>query len=272
MEELGAGNGLGANPHLLFPVAHGIGVGSAPLVAGAHKVVGKIGMLLQEGNLLFRVVIGPCVGNFFNIHQIQRQVGFHLLIVAVIVGEFAVLVHQVVGDHEEFQLFVLGVEHQIIPLALPGQGGAGGIDEGEHPHAPSLHSVNELHHFLGVAGDGGVDDHRAVSQPLVAGCQVLRSILHIYRQRRLAPHIDLNLHRGSVGAADTDEIDVVKAFLPDLIHDLLNLGTQSQRTVDTVDIALLVEVSQAGTLGLGPSFRFVIHTIFDPFLSKDATC
>ena len=229
-------------------------------------------MLLQEGNLLFRVVVGPCVGNFFNIHQIQRQVGFHLLIVAVIVGEFAVLVHQVVGDHEEFQLLVLGVEHQIIPLALPGQGGAGGIDEGEHTHAPSLHSVNELHHFLGVAGDGGVDDHRAVSQPLVAGCQVLRSILHIYRQRRLAPHIDLNLHRGSVGAADTDEIDVVKAFLPDLIHDLLNPGTQSQRTVDTVDIALLVEVSQAGTLGLGPSFRFVIHTIFDPFLSKDATC
>ena len=198
--------------------------------------------------------------------------GFHLPIVAVVVGEFAVLVHQVVGDHEEFQLLVLGVEHQIIPLALPGQGGAGGIDEGEHPHAPSLHSVNELHHFLGVAGDGGVNDHRAVSQPLVAGCQVLRSILHIYRQRRLAPHIDLNLHRGSVGAADTDEIDVVKAFLPDLIHDLLNPGTQSQRTIDTVDIALLVEVSQAGTLGLGPSFRFVIHTIFDPFLSKDATC
>ena len=103
---------------------------------------------------------------------------------------------------------------------------------------------------------------------LVAGCQVFRGIFHIDRQRRLTPHIDLNLHRGSVGAADADEIDVVKAFLPDLIHNLLNLGTQSQGAIDAVDVALLVEVAQAGTLSLSPSFRFVIHTILDPFLTN----
>ena len=222
--------------------------------------------------VLFSVSSTKCICSLLYIYKTLSQMCIHFCIIFIVIFKLACILHETVCNHEEFQLFVLGVEHQIIPLALPGQGGAGGIDEGEHPHTPSLHSVNELHHFLGVAGDGGVNDHRAVSQPLVAGCQVLRSILHIYRQRRLAPHIDLNLHRGSVGAADTDEIDVVKAFLPDLIHDLLNPGTQSQRTVDTVDIALFVEVSQAGTLDLGPSFRFVIHTIFDPFLSKDATC
>ena len=51
VEELGAGDGLGTDPHLLFPVAHGIGVGSAPLVAGTHEVMGQIGVILQESNL-----------------------------------------------------------------------------------------------------------------------------------------------------------------------------------------------------------------------------
>ena len=259
MEELRAGNGFGTNPHLFFPVAHGIGVGSAPLVASANEVMGQIGMILQESNLVLGIVICPGIGCLLDLHQALCQVCFHFLVVALVLGEFAVLVHQVVGNHVELQLLILGVQNQMIPLALLGQGGAGGIDEGDDADAVCLDLVDQLNHFLGIAGNSGVNHNRLAGQALVAGGQIFCCVFDVHGQAGLAAHVNFNLHGGGIGAADADEIDVVKAFFPDLIDDLLDLGTQCQCTVDGVDIALLIEVAQACTLGLCPGFSFVNH-------------
>ena len=42
VEELLTTNGLGADPHLLLPVAHGVGVRRAVLVPGTDEVVGQV--------------------------------------------------------------------------------------------------------------------------------------------------------------------------------------------------------------------------------------
>ena len=185
--------------------------------------------------------------------------GFHFLIIAVIIREFSVLVHQIVGDHVEFQLLVLGIKDQVVPLSRFGQRRARSINKGKYLCANGFHLVYQLYHFLGISGNGGIDHHRPVCQTFVAGGQIFCRIFHEYRQRRLPPQIYLCLHCGSISPADADVKDIVKALFPDGIYDLFDLGTQCQRAVDAIDISLLVQVPQAGAFRLCPGFGFIVH-------------
>jgi hypothetical protein len=191
--------------------------------------------------------------------------GLHLPVVAVVVRELSVLVHQVVCHHIELQLLIFRVEHQIILLLRPGKSGAWGVDEGEDPGPDGAGLVHHLHHLLGVAGDGGVDHHRPLRKAPVAGGQELRRVLHVDRQGRAPPHIHLHLEAGCVGAADADEVDAVEALLPNFVDNCLDLGTESKGSVDAGERLRLVEAPQAGALGLLPRFCFIFHLCWSSF-------
>ena len=185
--------------------------------------------------------------------------GLHLPVVPLVLGELTVLEHQVVGHHVELQLLVLGVHHQVLLLVGLGEGGARGVDESKHPGANLVDPVHQLHHLLGVAGHGGVDDHGLVGEALVAGGQKLRRVLHIHGQLGAAPHIHFHLHTGGIGAADADEVDAIEAIVPDLVQNLLNLGPQGQGAIDAVHGLLLIEVLQAGPLDFLPGSGLIFH-------------
>ena len=125
--------------------------------------------------------------------------------------------------------------------------------------------IHQLHHLLGVAGNGRVDYHRPVGKSFVPGSQKFRCVFHINRQPRFAAHIDFNLHTRSIGTADPHEIDAVKSFLPDLVDNLLNLRAKRQRSVNAVNRFLFVKSPQAGAIRFFPRFRFV-HIMHFPFI------
>ena len=95
VEELLTADRLGADPHLLFPVAHGVGVGGSVLVARADEVVRQIGPLAVESDCLFRVLICPGVRSLFYLCQREGEMGLDLAVVLLIGGELAVFVHEI---------------------------------------------------------------------------------------------------------------------------------------------------------------------------------
>ena len=125
----------------------------------------------EEGDLFLRPVIGPGIRGLLHIRQILRQMGLHLLIVYLVLGKLTVFVHQIVGDHVEFQLLVLRVEDQVILLFRLGQDGAGGVNKCEDPRTDLPDPVHQLHHFLGISGDRGIDYDGTVCEAPVPGGQ-----------------------------------------------------------------------------------------------------
>ena len=172
--------------------------------------------------------------------------GFHFCIVALIVGKFAVFVHQIVADHVEFQLFIFRIENQPILLVCLCESGAGSVNEAENLAADFMDTVNKLHHFFCISGNGGENHHAVFCEALVAGGEKLRRIFHINRQRGFSAHINFCLHGGGIGAADADKVDAIESLFPDFIDDFFNLRTEGKGAVDAVDVALLVKITQAG--------------------------
>ena len=194
MEELGGVDALGADPVLLLPVAHGVGVGGAVLVASAHEVVEPVivvllGELQAEG-----------IGGLLHFHQIPGQMGIHLGVVLVVLRELPPVVHKPVGHHEEFQLLIGGVSD--LPVHHSSQLGGLHVDKAQHPGAGGLGFLHAPHHLLGAAGDGGDHYNGPIPHPPAAGGQVLRRVLHKEIQVGALLHVDLGLEAGGPGAPD----------------------------------------------------------------------
>ena len=183
VEELGGVDALGADPVLLLPVAHGVGVGGAVLIAGAHEVVELVVVvLLGKGQ-------AEGVGGLLHLHQIPGQVGVQLGVVVVVLRELAPVVHEAVGHHEEFELLIGGIGD--LPVHHLGKVRCLHVDEAQHLGAGGLGFLHALHHLFGAAGNGGDDHDGALSHPAVAGGEILRRVFHEEVQVRALLHVDL---------------------------------------------------------------------------------
>ena len=84
---------------------------------------------------------------------------FHLFIVTVVFGEFAVFVHQIICYHKELQLFIDRINNQMLRFTGLCQSGTGCVDKSNDPGAQLVDMIHQLHHFLGIAGNGRIDHH-----------------------------------------------------------------------------------------------------------------
>ena len=234
VEELGRRDGLGADPVLLLPVAHGVGVGGAALDAAAHEVVDGVVMVLlgefaREG-----------IGGLAHLDEVDGEVGIHLRIVVVVLRELAGVLHEAVGDHEELELLVLGIGDAVGDGL--GERGIGVVDEADGGAADLVEDLHGLDDLDGVTGDGAQHDDGVLGDALVAAGVVLGGVDGIHGKVGQLDRMRLGLEGRCPGAADADVDDTVIALGADLVDDLLDLGAQGQGAVDAVDLLLLIEL------------------------------
>ncbi len=233
VEKFGGVDTLGPDPVLFLPVAHGVRIGGAVLIAGAHEVVELVVMvLLGEGQ-------AEGVGRFLHLRQVHREVGVQLGVVLLIFRKLAVAEHQAVGHHEEFELFVGGIGD--LPVHPLGKLRGLHVDEAQHPGPVGLCLFHGVHHLDRAAGDRGDDHHRAFAHPAVAGGEVLCGILHKELQCGALLHVDLGLEAGGVGPSNAQPADVLEAGPADVIHDRLDPSPQGQGALDAGDLFFFVK-------------------------------
>ena len=236
VEELGTVDGLRPNPVHLFPVAHGVGIGGAIQAAGAHEVVE---LVLQ---MLAGKVLRKGIGNLLNLHQILGQIGVHLGIIGVIVGEVALTAQEAVRHHKELQLFIALVADAVIHQS--GQLSIRLVNEPQHLCAVALGQTNRIHDLRGGAAHRGENHKGSRAHTLIACGAILCGIggegIHVGVLLEIAYH----LHTAGPCAADAQPAEVFHALCQQTVDQLFDLRPQCQSTVYAVDLFLFIKLNQ----------------------------
>lgn len=165
VEELAGVEGTGVNPLHLHHQADGSGVGNLSGSAGGHDIhhgsVRVLGGKLLSG---FPGGLGAVFGQLENLVKARQ----HLLVLVIALGLLKNFQSQ---SHNIAHLLQLGgvVGLEAVDdgeISLLGQGGTGGVGDGNDSGTSGFGDRVGLDRLGGVAAQGGRDDHRVLTQPV----------------------------------------------------------------------------------------------------------
>ena len=162
------------------------------------------------------------IRRFFYVSQRLGKMCLHFFIIPVIFRKLSIAVHQSIGCHEEFQLFICRIGNTI--AAHLRQICFGFINKSKDTGSNRVRFFHCFYHLHRISRHTGNDHNRFICKPGIPRRNKLRSIVHINRKFCFSPHVNLRLHGACISTPDTDPVNPVKAGVINLIYNPFNLS------------------------------------------------